>query len=171
MSLLSQASPSPAVPSGRHMAATGRPAFTARSSGELRPLALRLPCPLLPTTCISAVALRVLECIPTPDTLGRESPQPPIFFERVFTLCKDYRYCGVQSEPLPPLYPMRRKKEGRRTPCLAGGPRGRSRGGSTQIPTGTLTCTTNGFRRCRFRNFLGFGRKKSDCICKETARA
>lgn len=31
---------------------------------------------------------------------------------------------------------------------------------------GHLTWTTNGFRRCRFRNFLGFGKKKSDCICK-----
>lgn len=27
--------------------------------------------------------------------------------------------------------------------------------------------TTSGFRRCRFRNFRGFGRKKSDCIWKE----
>lgn len=27
--------------------------------------------------------------------------------------------------------------------------------------------TTRGFRRCRFRNFLGFGRKKSDCMLME----
>lgn len=27
--------------------------------------------------------------------------------------------------------------------------------------------TTNGFRRCRFRNFLGFGKKKSDCMLME----
>lgn len=41
--------------------------------------------------------------------------------------------------------------------------------GKVEGREGALTWTTNGFRRCRFRNFLGFGRKKSDCICKETA--